>query len=80
MNEWQIEIVIFSTSQNIQFTVKADNLTKAKTLALRQFRAMDPARKNLYLEARGHKTYTIVSDIYDIGSLCLEQAAAQVAH
>ncbi len=78
MCEWQIEIVIFATRQNVQFTVRADTLTRAKTLALRQFRAIDPSRKNLYLEARGHKTYTIVSDIYDIGSMCLEQVAEAI--
>jgi hypothetical protein len=72
MTEWQIEIVIFATGKTIQFVVTAENLNKAKLAAVREFRNIAPGRKNLYLEARGDRTYTMVSDLYDIGSLCIE--------
>ncbi|MBN1362510.1 MAG: hypothetical protein JW993_18075 [Sedimentisphaerales bacterium] len=48
--------------------VEAQNLVEAKTYALRECRKHLPAGQ-VYLEARGHYTYSIVLDMDEVGTV-----------
>ncbi|MCE5186417.1 MAG: hypothetical protein LLF76_09855 [Planctomycetaceae bacterium] len=78
MNKWHTEVAIFNTGKQVHYQVEADGLVAAKAEALRQLRKTIPNARNLYLEAKGGRVYTIVSDLYDVGLLslrCCEETA-----
>lgn len=75
MAEWRIEVVTADKKQKKVFVVGADGLGQAKQRALREFRALMPEKKNLFLESKKSGTYVVVSDLYDVGEVSLKRTS-----
>lgn len=73
MITWHIEMVVFGVERKTRFSVETDSLSRAKQIALREFKKLSPKKKNLYLEARGDGVYIAVSNLQDVGEVKIER-------
>ena len=74
MNYWLIEIKNLSGGKmSGKIIVAALDLHVAKQKAMQECRKYLSVRRNLYLEAKGNRVYTIVSDLEDVGEIIISR-------
>jgi len=74
MNEWLIELKNIGIGKmSGKIIVAALDLRGAKQKAMQECRKYLSGRRNLYLEAKGNRVYTIVSDLEAVGEIIIRR-------